>query len=236
MFNLPFVRTAGFSIQKLMKEFLCILGTAHMQRILGKCSPDKTFYEWQYSRSLCSVIKSQLDSLGIPTMIDFMGKNVPANAYLSQKDLQLIELSDRVALVNAYANLYGKSNVIFVAVHVNASGMGDKWKELRGWCCHTTKGQTKSDQLSELFYKEAERSFPKGTTFYKDTSDGDADLESDLYVLRKTACPAVLTENFFMDNMEDLDYLQSNEGYTTIAKVHAIAIYEYFKQLKAERV
>jgi N-acetylmuramoyl-L-alanine amidase len=30
-----------------------------------------------------------------------------------------------------------------------------------------------------------------------DFSDGDADKEAHLYVLKNTNCPAVLTENFF---------------------------------------
>ena len=32
-----------------------------------------------------------------------------------------------------------------------------------------------------------------------DMSDGDRDWEEDFYILRKSWCPAVLTENFFMN-------------------------------------
>ncbi|MBE6218080.1 MAG: hypothetical protein E7124_08565 [Bacteroidales bacterium] len=32
------------------------------------------------------------------------------------------------------------------------------------------------------------------------------------YFLRKSWCPAVLTENFFMDSRSDLEYLQTRDG------------------------
>ena len=43
-------------------------------------------------------------------------------------------------------------------------------------------------------------------------SDDNRDWEEDFYILRKSWCPAVLTENFFMDNHSDLEYLQSHAG------------------------
>ena len=42
--------------------------------------------------------------------------------------------------------------------------------------------------------------------------DGDPDWEENFYILRHTHCPAVLIENFFMDNKQDLAYLLSQEG------------------------
>lgn len=41
--------------------------------------------------------------------------------------------------------------------------------------------------------------------------DGDLDYEENFYILKHTACPAVLTENGFYTNIEDLAILESQE-------------------------
>ena len=46
-----------------------------------------------------------------------------------------------------------------------------------------------------------------GQKIRRDYSDGDPDWEENFYILSKTQCPAVLTENFFMDNKEDLSLI-----------------------------
>jgi len=45
--------------------------------------------------------------------------------------------------------------------------------------------------------------------------------------LKKTKCPAVLTENFFMDNKQDVSYLLSLEGRTQIVRTHVDALINY---------
>lgn len=57
-----------------------------------------------------------------------------------------------------------------------------------------------------------------------DWSDGDIDFEEGFYILKHTICPAVLTENFFMDNHHDLQYLQSDAGRRAIADLHVEGI------------
>lgn len=48
---------------------------------------------------------------------------------------------------------------------------------------------------------------------------------------RDTACPAVLTENLFQDNREDVDFLLSEEGKQAITKLHVDSIIQYIKSL-----
>ena len=43
---------------------------------------------------------------------------------------------------------------------------------------------------------------------------------------RKTLCPAVLTENFFMDGL-DLEFLQSRAGKQAVVGTHVEGIIEY---------
>ena len=58
-------------------------------------------------------------------------------------------------------------------------------------------------------------------------SDGDMDREEGFYILRKSWCPAILTENFFMDSRSDFEYLQSRAGKQAVVDTHVEGIVEY---------
>jgi N-acetylmuramoyl-L-alanine amidase len=47
-----------------------------------------------------------------------------------------------------------------------------------------------------------------------------------------TNCPAVLTENLFMDNKEDVQLLLSAEGKNKIVNLHIKGILEYLNKIK----
>jgi N-acetylmuramoyl-L-alanine amidase len=85
-----------------------------------------------------------------------------------------------------------------VSIHVNAAGYVSKWLNATGWIVFTCSGQTESDKLAEYLCESAIKNFP-GRRIRTDMSDGDRDWVEDFYILRKSWCPAVLTENFFMD-------------------------------------
>ena len=53
------------------------------------------------------------------------------------------------------------------------------------------------------------------------------DIESDFAILKKTACPAVLTENGFQDCEESLQFLESNEGKEAIIGLHVDGILDF---------
>ena len=59
-----------------------------------------------------------------------------------------------------------------------------------------------------------------------DTTDGDLDKEDNFYILKNTNCPAVLTENLFMDTEKDCRFLMSKEGQRLIIDIHVAAIIE----------
>jgi N-acetylmuramoyl-L-alanine amidase len=64
----------------------------------------------------------------------------------------------------------------------------------------------------------------------RDTSDGDSDFEADFYVLRRTSCTAVLTENLFMDNLGDADFLLTQEGREAIVSLHVVGVIAFLSQ------
>lgn len=135
-------------------------------------------------------------------------------------ELEDISLGERVRRADELHRIH--KNCIFVSVHGNA-GKGT------GFEVFTSVGQTKSDEIAEVFIKEMEKIFPNKTKRV-DLSDGDQDKEAQFYVLRKTDCPAILTENFFMDRLDDCKLMLSDEGQMKIAQAHFNAI------LKVEKV
>ena len=92
----------------------------------------------------------------------------------------------------------------------------------------TCSGQTESARLAECICEAAIKNFP-GRRIRTDFSDGDSDWEEQFYILRKSWCPAVLTENFFMDNHSDLEYLQSRAGKQAVVDTHVEGIIEYIE-------
>lgn len=62
-----------------------------------------------------------------------------------------------------------------------------------------------------------------------DFADGDPDFEKDFYIIRHTSCPAVLTENLFMDNREDVAFLESEEGSMAVVDIYIDAVLAYLE-------
>jgi N-acetylmuramoyl-L-alanine amidase len=164
-----------------------ILGTAHLKSTPGKCSPDKKFFEYKYSRELCKTIRSILQTMGYTVLIDIEDDDIAA-ATPSK------ELSLRCTIVNELQKTY--KNCIYVSIHVNAAGDGSKWMNATGWSAYTSVGLTSADRLASCLYEAAKKNLT-GKKLRTDLSDKDSDLESNFYILKHTNCPAVLTENFF---------------------------------------
>lgn len=193
-----------------------LLDNGHGQETAGKRSPDGSFREYAWAREITRRIETELRNRGFDVQ----------RIVTEENDVPLSERSRRV---NEICGRYGKENVILVSVHVNAAKDG-QWANARGWSAYTSKGETKSDKLANCLYFAAAEALPLGTKFRKDFSDGDADWEENFWILRKTSCPAVLTENLFMDNREDLAVLNSDEGKAAIVQLHVEGIIMYLKQ------
>lgn len=161
----------------------------------GKRSLDGLFREAFYNREIARKV-----------VADLLDRNLNAELLVPEDDD--IPLAERVRRINAHCFALGKKNVIVVSIHVNAAGNGTKWLNATGWSVFTCSGQTESDRLAECLCESAIKNFP-GRRIRTDISDGDMDWEDGFYILRKSLCPAVLTENFFMDSRSDLEYLQS---------------------------
>ena len=190
-----------------------LIDNGHGLMTAGKRSPDGQFREPFYNREIARRVVSDLRDRGL-------------DAELLVPEDDDISLAERVRRVNTACFLLGKQNIILVSIHVNAAGNGSKWLNATGWSVYTCKGQTASDKLAECLCQAAIKNFP-GHRIRTDMSDGDMDWEEGFYILRKSLCVAVLTENFFMDSISDLEYLQSRAGKQAVVDTHVEGIVEY---------
>ena len=199
-----------------------LIDNGHGIQTKGKRSPDGTLLEYAYTRELARQIVTTLKARGYDSEL------------LVPEDDD-IPLSERVRRVNEICLTYepscpaptGHPDVILISLHINAAGDGTKWMNATGWSCYTCKGQTESDRLADCLYKAAEQILENQVIRTDYARDGDPDWEENFYILRHSLCPAVLVEQFFMDNKKDLAYLISQEGNRNLINVIVSGVEKY---------
>ena len=192
---------------------IVMLDNGHGKTTDGKRSPDGMFMEYKWTRKFVKMLKLCLEKYGY-IVFDIVPEDDD------------IALSKRAERVNSIVKEYGANSCIFLSIHNNAAGMGDKWYNVTGWEAYTTVGKTNSDRLAQLLYEEIEL---QGIKTRKDITDGDYDKESNFAVLVKANCPAVLTENMFMDSKNDIEFLNSKEGINKLLIAHVNGIRRYYE-------
>jgi N-acetylmuramoyl-L-alanine amidase len=200
-----------------MKKVI-LLDAGHGKDTPGKRSPDYSLMEWEYNREIAKRVQKILLSYGHDTR-------------LVVEDDWDMSLKQRYLKVNKICDKYGAGNVIMVSIHCNAAKNGE-WANARGWSVWTTKGQTNSDKLADELFAAAQSYLPQhGMTLRKETyNDGDVDYEKNFTVIYGSKCPAVLTENLFMDNKIDCAWLLTEEGKETITNIHVDGILKYMEK------
>lgn len=188
-----------------------ILDNGHGKSTAGKRSPiwhdGSQLFEYEFNRNIVLRLTKKLASLNI----DF---------YVLVGDDNDVSLQERCRRANEITKLYN-GNALLISIHGNAGGG-------TGWECYTTPGQTKSDIFADMLCKAAKKEFPDKKMRF-DLVDGDYDKEEPFYILKNTICPAVLSENFFMDTESDCRLMMSDRGREKIANLHLEAIKQYIK-------
>ena len=182
--------------------------------------PELSFYEYSWNREIANELLYELCFIGF-------------DAELLVPESKDISLKERAQRVNEYCNKLGKENVILISIHSNALGNGKKWEKASGWEAYTCLGNTESDNMAKFFYNAAEKYFSDRKIRY-DWSDGDCDKEAGFYIIKNTKCPAILTENFFYDNIEDVKFIISKEGKRKIIDMHVDAIVNYLENKEGD--
>lgn len=196
-----------------------LIDNGHGINTAGKCSPDRTILEYQYTRRLTAEIYTKLNNI----------KGI--HPILITPELQDIPLKTRVQRINKYVRQCGEgSHCIMISVHLNAAGRGE-WMSARGWSVWTTRGQNNSDTLATICYNNAVKALNGIATTRKEMSDGDPDYESNFYIIRYSNCPAILTENLFQDNKQDVEILKTQEGFDAIVNLHVNTCIDWLNYL-----
>lgn len=212
-----------------------LIDNGHGVNTPGKRSPDGRLREYLYTREIANAVVAEL-------------RRRSYDAERIVREELDVSLATRVQRVNDVCKEVGAKNCLLVSIHVDAAGDGSKWMLAGGWSAFTTPGRTESDRLAECLYDAAEvhlqgyaalqRAGKKAghysaaqRPYRTDTTDGDRDIEANFYILRNTACAAVLTENLFQDNECDVDYLLSADGRKAITALHVDGIIKFLGEL-----
>lgn len=199
------------SFIKRESDKVIIIDNGHGKNTAGKRSPDGRLMEWEWTREIAGRIVERLHDMG-------------HSSYLLVPEDNDIPLSLRCKRVNDECRKQGATNVLLVSIHNNAAGNGSTWREAQGFGAYVSlNASVRSMRLAEdLCNAAAERGVkvrkPKPTQQF---------WQQNLAICRDTNCPAVLTENLFMDNKEDVDRLLSEGGKQTIVNLHVAAIDRY---------
>lgn len=196
-----------------MRNLVVLIDNGHGKNTKGKCSPDKRILEWEYCRELACRLYEKLLVEGIQAIL-----LVP-----EEKDVSLSERVRREKKITKEAKKAGKETC-FISLHLNAAGGDGKWKTARGWTGWIAQeASADSKKLAQLLYAEAEARNLQGDRCVPKTKYWTANYT----ICTDTSCPAVLTENLFQDNLEDVEYLLTEEGKNTLVDLHVAAIKKY---------
>lgn len=206
-----------------------LIDNGHGENTAGKRSPDGSLREYKWAREIAARLETALK-----------GKGIDAERIV--KEETDVPLGERSRRVNAICQRLGTANVIIVSIHCNAAPPNDnKWHTARGWGVWTSIGKTKADDLATAIwnamntrlsaYKATFSGVGNQKPMRADFSDGDPDFESNFWILQKTLCPAVLTENLFQDNQQDVAFLLSEAGKQALVEAHVEGIIKYLNSV-----
>lgn len=194
---------------------IVLIDNGHGSNTAGKCSPDGKHQEHAWTRQFAERLEKTLKARGVDAM----------RIVTEERD---ISIKERCRRVNLVCKEQGTKNVVLVSIHNDAAGSDGKWHSARGWSALVSlNASTRSKQLASLLADAVEvrgikvrRPLPK-----------QAYWTQNIGICRDTNCPAVLTENLFQDNLEDVALLQDTAFVATLADAHADGITRFIKSL-----
>ena len=183
----------------------------------GKCSPDRRLREYVYCREIAQRVSRELSLKGV-------------DVALLVPEKEDTPLKERVRKVNAWCRKLGAGNVVLVSIHNNAAGADGKWHNATGFSVFISKNASShSKSLAKIFTENATKAGLMGNRCVP----AEKYWVQSLAMTRDTNCPAVLTENLFQDNEEDVKFLLSEEGKQAIVTLHINSIIQYINSIKS---
>ena len=195
----------------MTQKFIILIDNGHGFDTKGKCSPDGRLREYAWARDVAKRLQALLTAEGI-------------DARLIVTEQNDISLTERCRRVNAICKTAGAKKCLLVSIHINAAGGDGKWHTASGWSGWVApNASANSKRFAQLLYNEAAKAGLQGNRSVPVSKYWVGNFK----IIRDTSCPAVLTENLFQDNRAEVDYLMTEQGKNTIAKLHLQAIKQY---------
>ncbi len=186
-------------------KLLWILDNGHGVDTPGKRSPmltdNRQFLEYRFNREVVTMMMSMLETAGF-------------RAHQLVPEQEDVPLSTRVAR----ANKLNQTNIcVLVAVHSNAYGDGSRFSVPRGIETYYHESSNAGKRIAEMFQENLIQ-----VTGWRNRGIRRGNFQ----IIRETTMPAILTENGFYTNREQLEYLLDSDWRETIATAHVEAIKE----------
>ena len=192
-----------------------LIDNGHGSNTAGKRSPDGNHREYLWARKFAERLVKMLQARGFDAQ----------RIVTEETD---ISIKERCARVNAKCKILGARNVLLVSIHNNAAKSDGKWHSARGWSAHVSlNASSRSKALACSLIEAAE---VRGIRVRK-YSRIEPYWSQNLGICRDTNCAAVLVENLFQDNREDVALLNDEAFLGTLADAHADGIIKFIKSL-----
>lgn len=189
------------------------------------------FIEGLFNRALASKVATGLAALGYRIEWTI---GTPDN----QHD---VPLQQRTNIANKLYAGAPKASMLLVSIHANAGPDGDAWQAATGWEILVQLGLPPDSQsvlaarkLLNAYSAESKSYFlatGKEALRLRPHSQLQPYKQQNLHMCRESNMPAILTENGFMTNRNDLAKLQSDAFMNTLVQTHVKGIDAYFKAL-----
>jgi N-acetylmuramoyl-L-alanine amidase len=179
----------------------------------GKRSPDETLFEGEWNREVGMKIVEAMSQLGVDCR----------PVVTEDNDISLQKRCDRV---NKIVADNPDKKCLLLSVHINAAP-GNDWNDgASGACVYVSENASNhSVKMAQCYYDmvkefglEGNRSVPRGCVW-----------KANFKILVGTHCPAMLTENLFMTNHKECEFLKSEKGKEIIANMHIAALCKYME-------
>ncbi|MBQ7462432.1 MAG: N-acetylmuramoyl-L-alanine amidase [Bacteroidaceae bacterium] len=194
---------------------IILIDNGHGENTSGKCSPDGRHKEWKWARDFAAALEGALRIKG------YDARRIVTEA-------TDVSIKERCRRVNAICKTAGAKNVLLVSIHNNAAGSEGKWLNARGFSSHVSLN---ASERSKMLATNITQSIENEGIKIRKPMPKQWYWPQNLGICRDTNCAAVLTENLFQDNREDVELLHNEEFFVKLCNAHVRGIETYIKQV-----
>lgn len=189
-----------------------ILDNGHGKDTAGKRSPDGSFYEYEFNRAI------------VANVLQLASENLMADRFTNLvPELHDIPLGTdrwtadcRIKRINDLVKANPTEKYLVLSMHANAAGMGDAWKNAKGFGIFYDKRFQGIADTAKLFVNELEKATKDEAITDKYVpkwgSTGVIETSGQYSIIFFPKCDSLLLELGFMDNKDEVEYLKSDAG------------------------